>query len=223
MPVRSSIEKELILSLTRDDLEKVLKAFAKKKEASSVKNKFSPRYYFDTPHLELNANNISLRVQYKTGVQDRLGEYEQTVKIPFGRTKKKVLKRKECKDVVEGYAPDIAHVSDKDAKAALKPFQDGALIHVFTATVKRRAIDLNLPEGKIEIAFDVGQLMLTDGATHVDLVEIEIEVKRGSRHLISAIKKEIMALAPSAHIQTLSKAQLGAQLYLRHQTPPPGN
>lgn len=215
----SSIEKETVLALPRAELEKILKVFAAKKNASSIAHKFRPRFYYDTPKLDLHAHNISLRVQYKPGKKGKIGGYEQTVKIEAGKRLKKAFVRKECKDRVPDNAPHLDLVTDEDAQALLKPYQGRALKHIFTAAIERRMLYLHSDQGQVEVAFDVGQLMSSNGKAHQDLVEIEIEVMKGGAKQIAAVRNEIMSLAPSARIQTLTKSQLGTQLYLQSKPP----
>jgi inorganic triphosphatase YgiF len=219
----SEVETELKIKLSPEDLEKVFRALLKKSGVSEVSHKFRPRMYYDTPDLQLYQNRISLRVQYKEGKKGHVGGYEQTVKVelePDPKLGKGVLLRKECKNSVKGHKPELASVADPLAQKALKPFQGKNLVHIFTAAIERRSFDWELKDGKnrgvVEVAFDVGQIILPHNNEHQDFAEIEIEIKRGGGEFIEMVKNEILKIAPSAVIQPLSKSDQGSQLYLKH-------
>lgn len=215
-------ETELKISLSADDLEKVFKTLSRKSGTASIPHKFLPRMYYDTQDLGLYKNHLSLRVQYKQGKGGRIGSYEQTVKIELkAPTKKGVLRRKECKDDIGSHKPNMAAVANPQARKALKPFKGKKLTHIFTAAIERRYFNLALKAGKkkglVEVAFDVGQIILAHNNAHRNLFEIEIEIKQGGAEFIEIVKKEIFRLAPSAKIQPLSKSEQGSRFYLKRR------
>lgn len=223
-PKKSEIETELKIKLSRKDMELVFRSLSALAGASEVKNKFRPRMYYDTPDLDLYQHDLSLRVQYKPGKKGRLGGYEQTVKVemaPAAPLQEGVMLRKECKDLIASHEPDLAAVTDAAAQGALKPLKGKKLTHIFTAAIERRFFDLQLTagaeSGKVEVAFDVGELILPEGGAHEDFFEIEVELKHGNAVLIDAVKAEILKIAPSAKIQPLSKAAQGSRFYLKHK------
>jgi len=212
-------ENEIKLTLSPGDLEKVFKNLSKKAKGD-IKHKFRPRLYYDTEDFDLYKNNISLRVQYKRGGKGRLGAYEQTIKIENGASSVPgVLSRKECKDDIGGPLPDFSAVSNALAKAAIQPFAGKKLGHIFTAAMERRYFILSAKDrkkkAKLEIAFDVGYLVLPGGAAQ-EMHEIEIEKKQGDDELIAKVRDEIMKMAPSAQMQTLPKSAQGTLFYLKN-------
>lgn len=222
MPVRGKkqeVEIELKISLPLKDLEKVFQVLHKKNNASEVSHKFIPRAYYDTPDLGLYRKGISLRVQYKPGKLGKLGSYEQTVKlevIPGTPLGKAILSRMECQDSIKAHKPSLADVTDPQAKAALKPFKGKKFLHIFTAEIERRFFDLEFRGGVVEVAFDVGKIILATGNVHQDFSEIEVEIKWGGPELIEAVRSDILRIAPSAKIQPLSKSAQGSRLYLKN-------
>lgn len=222
---KSTVEQELKIKLSRKDLKRVFEAFTAKKDVrKSVARKYRPRAYFDTENLSLYRNDMSLRVQYKDDKKGDARGYEQTVKFELPvdeNVARKALLRKECKDATPTQTPDLTLVSDADARERLDPFKGEKLTHIFTAKVKRRYFEIEVGKGKkkgtVEIAFDVGKIVLATGEAQVPLCEIEIEHKGGSAKAIKAVKKKIKALAPSARVQPLSKAQQGSRLFLRQK------
>jgi len=227
---RTEDEQEIKIRLSAGDLEKVFNALAKKYGAGHIEHKYLPRAYYDTDDLKLYQNNLSLRMQYKEGRGKRLGGYEQTVKsdLPLPQTAAVVgaLSRREVKDMMPGPHPDIAAVSDSATAKALAPFAGEKLQHLFTAAIERRYFTAKTgkhqggPDGKVEIAFDVGGIiMAADGAFH-PFHEIELEHKGGDVRALLSLLDEILKLAPSAIVQPLSKSQQGCQLYLDAQKTP---
>ncbi|MBI1216207.1 MAG: CYTH domain-containing protein [Alphaproteobacteria bacterium] len=221
---KSEVEHELKISMTPRDLEKVFKALTKKLAVrKTVSHKYMPRAYYDTPDLKLYKNAISLRIQYKPGKGGVLGTYEQTVKFdltPEQPIAHGTFLRKECKDPVPTHKPEIAKLSDREAKALLKPFKKKKMQHIFTAAIERRAFNLKVGRGKkagvVEVAFDVGEIILACNDSRHAFSEVELEVVKGSHEAIYIIQKKIHALARSAGVQHLSKAQQGSRLHQKH-------
>jgi inorganic triphosphatase YgiF len=218
----SEIEQELKIQLSARDLEKVFKTLKKKAIGKKVEHKYMPRAYYDTPDLELYQNAISVRMQYKPGKGGKIGGYEQTVKfdLPHGATVAKgAFFRKECKDMLNGHKPQLALISDTEGRAIARSFHSKKVIHIFTAAIERRSFELKAGGGKkrgiVEVAFDVGEIILDSNGQHYPFSEIEVEVKKGSAEAILAIEKKIRRIARSARIQPLSKAQHGSRLYRR--------
>jgi inorganic triphosphatase YgiF len=218
------VETELKIKLSPSDLEKVYQALFKQSGLSEPMYKSRPREYYDTPEMDFFKNHLSLRVQVKPG---KANEYEQTVKVemdPSGSMGEAVMRRRECKDdLKESRTPDLLAITDKEARAAFKPFRGKKLVHIFTAAIDRRYFDLELRNGKkhgtVEVAFDVGTITLADGKTKQDFFEIEVEVKEGGPGFIEIVKDGILKIAPSAQVQPLSKAMQGSLLYIQHKKP----
>jgi inorganic triphosphatase YgiF len=221
---KSEVETELKIRLSPQDLEKVFRTLIKKGSTGAVSHKFLPRMYYDTSRMHLYKSGISLRVQYKPGDAGRIGSYEQTVKVelkPSAALAKGVLLRKECKNDIQGHKPNLATVVDRQAKKVVTPFKNKKLMHIFTAAIERRFFDWNLKKGKkkgmVEVAFDVGKIILPSGNRHRDFSEIEVEIKKGGVEFIDIVKAKILKIAPSAKIQSQSKSQQGSKFYLKYQ------
>lgn len=225
MPARNNVEdeQEVKIKLSRGDLEKVFNALSAKHDPGHIDHKYLPRAYFDTAGLLLDRNNISARMQYKEGKGDDIGGYEQTVKVETphaGVLAKGARIRREVKNVRgANYAPDLSLVTDRMAKPFLRPFLRRKLQHIFTAAIERRYFEVELGHGKrkgaVEIAFDVGEIILPHNGRHYPFFEIELERKGGSADALDRLREEIFAIAPSAKIQPLSKSQQGTKLYRR--------
>ena len=219
-PSRSEIEQELKISLSVQDLERVFKEFSFDVPKGDITHKYLPRAYFDTPDLQMHAEGISLRVQYKPGKKGKLGSHEQTVKFDLPPDAAQVdgaLYRKECKDVLNAAQPDLSAVSDAEAKARIAPFKNKSLKHIFTAAIERRYFNVEAGKGKdwgeVEVAFDVGDISLPDTGDSQKFAEIEIEIKKGSPRAIHKIRDRILAIAPTAQVHTDAKSAQGAKLY----------
>lgn len=220
-PSTSEIEQELKIQLSARDLEKVFRELKKKAEGK-VEHKYLPRAYYDTRDLRLYRNSISIRVQYKPGKGGKIGGYEQTLKFELPQSEaviKGAFFRKECKDMIRTRLPQLAHVSDRDGRARARPFQKKKLIHIFTAAIERRSFEMKVGGGKkkgvVEVAFDVGEIILDSNGRHYAFFEIEIELVKGSPEAIEVLEKKIRGMARSARHQPLSKSQHGSRLYRR--------
>lgn len=221
---RSEIETELKISLSREDLERVFDHFSQKPAAGRIEHKFLPRAYYDTVGLDLHEAGLSLRIQYKPGKSGKLGSYEQTVKFEFGLNDGLIegaMQRKECKNQLSSPQPDMEAVVDADAVNAITPFKNKSLKHIFTAAIERRYFDMPVARGTVELAFDIGEIILQPSGANHPFAEIEIEVKAGGPAIIAAVRDKILKLAPSAKIQPLSKSQHGTQLYKDSKKPKP--
>jgi inorganic triphosphatase YgiF len=219
---KSEDEEEVKIKLSKGDLEKVFNAVVKKYAPAEVEHKYMPRAYWDTPALDLDQNNISVRMQYKEGKQGEIGGHEQTVKFDLGHANPLAtgaVFRREIKDMMPDHQPDLSIVHDAKAKTVLAPFVHKRLKHVFTAAIERRYFEVEIGHGKhkgtVEIAFDVGEIILPHSGRRYPLYEIEIEKKRGSRGAIDKMREMVMDEAKSATIQPLSKSQQGSRLYRR--------
>jgi inorganic triphosphatase YgiF len=215
---RSENEEEVKIKLSRSDLEKVFNALSKKYEPEEIEHKYMPRDYWDTRRFDLDRNNISVRTQYKEGTDGEIGGHEQTVKLDLthGNTLAKgAILRREVKNIMPDYKPDLSAVTDAKTKLALKPFMKKKLNHPFTAAIERRYFKVEVGHGRhkgtVEIAFDVGDFILQHNERRRPLSEIELEKKAGSKDAIDKLREQIMDIAPSAEIQPLSKSQQGSR------------
>ena len=226
MPVKklpeSEVEHELKIQLSQRDLEKVFVALKKKAVGKKIEHKYLPRAYYDTHDLLLYRHSISVRMQYKPGKNGKMGSYEQTVKFdlpPGEEVAKGSFLRKECKDPTRDYVPSLAKITDREGRATAKPFRNKKVKHIFTAAIERRSFELKAGRGKksgvVEVAFDVGEIILDTNGRRYPFSEIEIEMVKGNAEAIALVQKKIKKLARSAKLQPLSKAQHGTRLYKR--------
>lgn len=219
---KSEIEHELKILLSPNDLEKVFKLLKKKSLRKKIEHKYMPRAYYDTKNLDLYKGAVSLRMQYKPGKNGKIGSYEQTIKfdLPKGADDRgDSLFRKECKDVMKDHEPSLARISDPEARKQAKRFLKKKVVHIFTAAIERRSFELSAGRGKkagvVEVAFDVGEIILGSNGRRYPFSEIEVEVVRGSSAAMEIIGQKIRRMARSARYQPLSKAQQGSRLYRR--------
>lgn len=223
-PPKSEVEHELKIQVSMRDLEKVFKILKKKALKNKIEHKYLPRAYYDTRDLLLYRHSISVRMQYKPGKNGKIGCYEQTVKFDIPPdldvdVAKGTFLRKECKDVTRDYVPSLARISDAEGRATARPFRKKKVQHIFTAAIERRSFELKAGSGKkagvVEVAFDLGEIILDTNGRRYPFSEIEIEMVKGSPEAIALIQKKIKKLARSARLQPLSKAQQGTRLYRR--------
>jgi inorganic triphosphatase YgiF len=219
---RSENEQEVKIKLSRGDLEKVFNALSKKYEPNDIDHKYMPRAYWDTLRLDLDSRDISVRMQYKEGRDGELGGYEQTVKLdlPHGnRLAKGARLRREVKNMRPSHEPDLSIVTDARTMPELRPFLKKRLRHIFTAAIERRYFEVEAGHGRhkgtVEIAFDVGEIVLPHNGRRYALCEIELEIKSGSKDAIDKLREYIMNIAPSAEIQLLTKSQQGGRFFRR--------
>ena len=154
----TEVESELKIKLSPADLENVFRVFSQKDGLSNIKHKSLPRAYYDTPELELYHKGLSLRVQPAPG------GYEQTLKLELLPAGEAVLTRMECRDNISTPEPSLAAVTDPEAREAVKLFSGKSLVHIFTSAIERRSFEMELRDGAVEMAFDVGQLVLMPAA-----------------------------------------------------------
>lgn len=218
----SEVEREIKIQVSPRDLEKVFGALKKKALGKKIEHKYLPRAYYDTRDLLLYRHSISVRMQYKPGKNGKIGSYEQTVKFdlePDANAQRGTFFRKECKDQTRHYVPSLARISDAEGRAVAKPFKNKRVFHIFTAAIERRAFELKVGSGRnagvVEVAFDVGEIILDTNGRRYPFSEIEIEMVKGSPEAIAIVQKKIAKLARSAKLQPLSKAQQGTRLYRR--------
>lgn len=217
------IEQELKIQLSMRDLEKVFRTLKKKAEGK-VEHKYLPRAYYDTRDLRMYEHHVSVRIQYKPGKNGKIGGYEQTLKFELppgegGPAVKGAFIRKECKDMIHSRVPDLLMVTDREGRLRARPFLTKKLIHIFTAAIERRSFEMKVGGGKkkgiVEVAFDVGEIILDSNGRHYPFFEIEIELIKGHPAAIGILEKKIRRIARSARPQPFSKSQHGSQLYRR--------
>ena len=163
--------------------------------------------YYDTPELTLLKAGISLRVRRMSG------SWFQSIKTA-GKASGGLHDRQEWEDLLHRGQPDFTKITepwlrtifdDTELRTALRP--------LFTTDVKRTEWQLDTGHGQIEMALDVGHLVI-DGIARAEICELELELKQGEPHQLfdfaQALQRNI-ALQP----EDTSKAELGYAFYLK--------
>lgn len=214
-------EQEVKISTSRIDMEHVFNTLSRRIRDKDILHKYRPRDYYDTADFDLHNAKMSLRLQYLEGKGRLSGGFEQTLKfeIDQGKTQADALLRRECKDMVFAHEPALDKISDPSGAEKVSTLKDKPLNHIFTAAVERRYFNMTIGKGKhkaiVEIAFDVGEVILPTDQSRHPFSEIEIELKKGDPAAIGTVQKQIMELAPTAHVEHQSKAEQGVNLYLK--------
>lgn len=197
-------EIELKLELTPDAVARIVEAPLLGPAQRTVRQVST---YHDTPDLLLSRSGFSLRIR-KT--PDGL---VQTIKGP-GESPS-LLMRSEWERPVESEHPDkgdIAGLLGVDPSAL-------RLGPLFTVVVERQLWYVEEPEGRIEVALDQGEIIAGD--RHLPLAELELELKSGEEHVLFALARRLLAIAPF-RIGVTSKAEKGFLLrdrLLSHRKP----
>jgi inorganic triphosphatase YgiF len=166
--------------------------------------------YFDTADLRLRAARTALRIRQEGA------ERIQTLKR--GGSGAGLSRRREFNAPTDANDPRLELIDDDTMRAELEEICSGnALVPVFTTDVRRTVWMLDLPDGPVEMALDVGRIE-SEGRTR-PVCEIELELKGGSARDLVAFAGDIAARYP-VRLGLESKAQRGYALY-RPDTPVP--
>jgi inorganic triphosphatase YgiF len=166
--------------------------------------------YYDTPDFKLLDAGISLRVRRMSG------GWFQTVKSA-GSALAGLHQRTEWEDAIAAGQPDFTRILDPQLIRlfADQPLRD-ALKPLFVTEVRRTEWLLVFDNGdKIELALDVGQLIV--GENRLPISEIELELKSGNTGRLFDLALELQNDIPLA-LNNVSKAQSGYAFY-RPQPP----
>lgn len=163
--------------------------------------------YYDTPDLDLLKAGISLRVRRMSG------GWFQSIKTA-GKASGGLHDRQEWEDLLQRGRPDFSKVTEP---ALRKIFDDQALrdrlAPIFTTDVKRTEWQLDTGSGMVEMALDLGHLVI-DGAALADICEVELELKSGKAEQLFQFANRLrqsMDLQP----EDTSKAELGYAFYMK--------
>lgn len=141
--------------------------------------------YYDTPDFKLKQAKTSLRVRHMQGM------WFQAVKSA-GVVKDGLHSRKEWEDKLEKGEPDFNKImqtemadffSDPNLQAALRP--------IFTTEMKRTEWQLGLPNGKIEMSLDIGEIFTQNHSQRVPICEVELELKQGEAEQLFAFAQQL--------------------------------
>jgi len=201
------IETEQKLIMSKGDLEKVFQALAPK----TIKKKHHPRAYYDTPDMQLDQRRVALRIQKK-----KKNGYKQTIKAAMENDGASLVRYEWAFKIAE-HKPDKSAIDNPETLKAVEGIDFSQLLHLFTSDVKRRYFDIELEDGTVEIAFDLGQISLPGSDVSEELCEIEVELKSGNPAVIDQVVRQIQDIAPAAEISMRSKAERGMNLYRKHR------
>ena len=161
--------------------------------------------YYDTPELALLDADLSLRVRRMSG------GWFQAVK-GAGHSLAGLHQRMEWEDIIAHGAPDFSKITDPaltqvfddpDLRAALRP--------IFTTDVRRTEWQLKPdPDSDIEMALDLGELIVDD--QREPICEVELELKAGAPVRLFEFALALLEDVP-LWIENVSKAQRGYAHY----------
>ncbi|MDR2219893.1 MAG: CHAD domain-containing protein [Methylobacillus sp.] len=165
--------------------------------------------YYDTPDLALLDADLSLRVRRMSG------KWFQAVKSA-GHSIAGLHQRAEWEDIIARGEPDFSKITDPAlTKIFDQPKLRAALSPIFTTDVRRTEWQLQLGDSAIEMALDVGNLIV--GEKKEPICEVELELKSGEPVRLFEFALTLLQDIPF-HIENVSKAQRGYAHY-RPQAP----
>jgi inorganic triphosphatase YgiF len=169
--------------------------------------------YYDTPELDIRRHDGGLRVR-KAG-----NEWVQTLK-GGGQVSAGLHQRQEWESRVDGPYPDLPALqklvkNDPDWGNLLSdPTLSDRLQPIFTTKVRRTTWQLRLgPDEEVELALDQGEV--EQGAAHLPISEIELELKSGQPDHLFDFALELQTAMP-IRVGNISKAERGYALLSPH-------
>jgi inorganic triphosphatase YgiF len=169
--------------------------------------------YFDTPDRRLAEAGLSLRLRRSSGL------WEQTLKAPARglgeRLEETVLRPGRWG--ADGPPLDPSLHDDTAAGRVLREAlgkgegAPGELAPAHACRVERRAIEIDAHGGRVEVAFDRGEVQA--GTARAPVCELEYELKDGDPRALIEFGREAVR-AHGAWLSTLSKAARGDRLAL---------
>ncbi len=167
--------------------------------------------YFDSNDGRLAAAGLSLRLR-KSG-----GRWEQTVKAPGRHAADRLEETVPRPGRWDGAGPAIEPALHDGTRAGalmqstLKGDDAGpaALVHVHTSRVKRRFAEIGSGTGRVEVAFDRGEVVAGDRS--MPIREVEYELKAGEPQVLLDFARAGI-VAHGMRLSTLSKAAHGDAL-----------
>ena len=159
--------------------------------------------YYDTPRFELRNKAVALRVR-KIG-HERI----QTIKREAVNGKSKFARR-EWERRIEGDAPDLSALEDRELKRLIAPHRErGDLRPVFVTEVTRQVWPLRVGASRIECALDIGEIK-SDGRSQ-PVCEVELELKSGAPAGLFEVARRLNKSVP-LRLDPTSKAERGYHL-----------
>ena len=142
--------------------------------------------YFDTPDFRLYRSRGAFRLR-REGYH-----WVQTVKLDRGSTAGLSM-RPEYEVQVTGNRPDF-EVLPAEARAALGPEVEAALVPVFVTDFQRTTWLIERPRGRVEVALDLGHVQA--GAAELPIAEVELELKSGDGTILFEVARELLQAVP---------------------------
>jgi inorganic triphosphatase YgiF len=211
-------EIELKLVTSQSALRKAMMLpWLRKMAGETVKHRHLTSVYFDTPKLALRDHEVSLRVR-------RVGDQRlQTIKATSGA----LVMRDEWEQSIEGDQPKLELATGTALGPLLSRKLKDQLQPVFETDVDRAIMLPRIGKSEIELAFDTGRINTADA--HVDITEIEIELKHGERHDAAMLARRFARSVPityeprskSERGYALLEGSLDAPVFARSITIPP--
>lgn len=169
--------------------------------------------YYDTPQLDIRRQQGGLRVRKAGSI------WVQTLK-GGGHVSSGLHRQHEWESRVDGPVPDLSALKElvkEDAdwfKLLSDPTLASRLQPIFTTKVHRTTWQLQLaPDEEVELALDQGEV--EQGATHVPISEIELELKSGQPDHLYDFALELQTALP-VRVGNISKAERGYALFAPH-------
>ena len=162
--------------------------------------------YFDTPELSLAQQKIALRLRLAGA------EWIQAVK-GGGKVEGGLHRRQEWEVPVADGKPDFGKLAESPWSSIFTPNIQSRLIPIFVTDFWRTTWMLELENGVIELALDIGQVQAND--EQMPICEVELELKSGDPAALfdlAGILQTSITLRP----EDQSKADRGYKLYRAH-------
>lgn len=157
--------------------------------------------YYDTPDGRLSGKRYTLRKRLENGVSIC------TLKTP-GKDNTRGEWETPCREILLAI-PELCKLG---GPADLPHLCSGGLISVCGAEFTRQALTLSLPGCTAELALDEG--LLFGGKTTLPLVEVELELKEGSKEALQAFARDFAA---KYRLQTEENSKFARALALTHK------
>ncbi len=157
--------------------------------------------YFDTPEHALSDARVALRIREKNG------RYIQTFKTK-GQSIKGLSRRGEWEWDLDQPQLDLDKLADIWPQS-LTAIDTTSLQPVFRTDFKRQVIDMIWDHAEIEVALDLGHVIVGDKTSLIS--ELELELKSGNEAALHSLAKELQReadLIPG----DISKAEQGYRL-----------
>lgn len=178
------VEIELKLAIAAADAAR-LRRHPLLKDAKASRHKLYG-IYFDTPDYQLYRSRGAFRLR-REGYH-----WVQTVKLDRGSTAGLSM-RPEYEVQVTGNRPDF-EVLPAEARAALTPEVEAGLAPVFATDFQRTTWLIERPQGRVEVAIDLGHIRV--GEAELPIAEVELELKSGDSAVLFEIARELLEAVP---------------------------